>query len=153
MNTLLKKPNKRYLFLNPSDVLEHNINQLPPQLRNRIYILCMRKFWRNYIPLTQKVPTWYKSNISQKKMIFHAQQNNIHFLHIDSNTLDEYRKYIVGCQCHFCKYIVSKEHREEEQQNNIESIHYFNKIIPFTESKWNDLLEYIYDPETTDIMN
>ena len=30
---------------------------------------------------------------------------------------------------------------------------YFNKIVPFTDSKWNDPVEYIYNSETTEITN
>ena len=28
--------------------------------------------------------------------------NNIHFLHLDFNTLPENKKYILGCQCKYC---------------------------------------------------
>ena len=87
---------RRYLFLNNRLFMKYNIKQLPPQLRNMIYIICMRNFWRQYIPLTSKVPTWYNLRLSQEEQLFHARQNNIHFLHIDSNTLPEYKKYIIG---------------------------------------------------------
>jgi len=36
----------------------------------------------------------------------------------------------------------------KEQHKNIESIHYFNTIVPFTDSKWNSPVEYIYNYET-----
>ena len=149
----LKLTSKRYLFINPSDVLAHNINQLPPQLRNKIYIMCMRNFWRNYIPLTAEVPSWYQLSVTRRKQLFYAQQNNVHLLHLSFNTLYENRKYIVGCQCHFCKYDVSRKRKRKEQQKNIDSIHYFNEIVPFTDSKWNDPVEYIYDPITADVIN
>ena len=29
--------------------------------------------------------------------------NNIHFMHLEFNTLPENKKYIMGCQCDFCK--------------------------------------------------
>ena len=153
MNKCLEQSKKRYLFINPSDLLAYNINQLPPQLRNKIYIMCMQDFWRNYIPLTAKVPPWYQLSVTRSKQLFYAQQNNVHLLHLSFNTLYENKKYIVGCQCHFCKYDVSKKRKRREQQRNIESIHYFNKIVPYTDSKWNDPLEYIYDPGPADILN
>ena len=144
---------RRYLFLNNRLFMKYNIKQLPPQLRNMIYIICMRNFWRQYIPLTSKVPTWYNLRLSQEEQLFHARQNNIHFLHIDSNTLPEYKNYIIGCQCHFCKYMVPEEHQEQEQLNTLKSIQYFNDTIPSTESKWNSPLEHIYDPDTGEITN
>ena len=29
--------------------------------------------------------------------------DNVHFLHLDCNTLPENKKYILGCQCDYCK--------------------------------------------------
>ena len=149
----LKRTKKRYLFLTNPLFMKYNIKQLPPQLRNKLYIMCMRKFWRSYVPLTAKTPSWHILSITRSNQLFYAQHNNIHFLHLPCNTLYKNRKYIVGCQCHFCKYGALEEHKKIEQQKNIESIHYFNKVVPFTDSKWNNPLEYIYDPKTTDIMN
>ena len=54
-----------------------DIDQLPPQLRNKIYIMCMRNFWRNYIPLTAKVLPWYQLSVTRNKQLFYAQQNYI----------------------------------------------------------------------------
>jgi len=108
----------------------------------------MRNFWRQYIPLTARIPTWYNAGLSQQEKIFHAQQNNIHFLHISSNILPKYKKYIIGCQCHFCKNMVSEEYKGQEQLNNLKSIQYFNSTIPYTESKWNSPVEYMYDSYT-----
>ena len=148
MNKCLEQSKKRYLFINPSDLLGYNINQLPPQLRNKIYIMCMRNFWRSYIPLTAKVPSWYQLSLTRSKQLFYAQQNNVHLLHLSFNTLYENRKYIVGCQCHFCKFDVSRKRKRKEQLKNIESINYFNKTVPGTDSKWNSPVEYIYNYET-----
>jgi len=108
----------------------------------------MRNFWRKYIPLTAKIPSWYPLSLVQKNELFQAQQKNIHFLHLPCNTLYTNRNYIIGCQCHFCKYEVSEEHRKKEQQNNIDSINYFGKTVPYTDSKWNSTIEYIYDHVT-----
>ena len=147
----LKRLKKRYLFLNNPLFMKYNIKQLPPQLRNKLYIMCMRNFWRKYVPLTAKIPSWYPLSIVRSDQLFHAQQNNIHFLHLSCNTLYTNRNYIIGCQCHFCKYVASEEHKEEEQQTLLDSIHYFDKTVPETDSKWNNRFEYIYDTTTEDI--
>ena len=61
---------KRYLFNDDPEKIDENIQQLPTQLRNKIYIMSMRNYWRKYIPLTAQVPSWYEHAISQKKMLF-----------------------------------------------------------------------------------
>ena len=61
---------KRYLFNDDPEKIDDNIQQLPTQLRNKIYIMSMRNYWRKYIPLTAQVPSWYEHAISQKKMLF-----------------------------------------------------------------------------------
>ena len=47
--------------------LHTNIHLLPKELQKKIYILCMRIYWRHYIPLTAKVPSWnYHYNYIQQ---------------------------------------------------------------------------------------
>ena len=41
-------------------------------------------------------------NYIQNKL-WESQKNNIHFLHLPFNTLPENKKWIMGCQCDFCK--------------------------------------------------
>ena len=121
---------------------------LPIQIRNKLYIFCMKEFWKTYVPLTAKVPSWYNGAVRQQYMLHTARSDNIHLLHLSFNTLYENRKYIVGCQCHFCKFDVSRKRKRKEQLKNIESINYFNKTVPETDSKWNSPVEYIYNYET-----
>jgi hypothetical protein len=118
--------------------LYENILDLPTQLRHKIYIICMRLYWRDYIPLTSKVPSWYKYSIHQENLLFKARVNNIHFLHLPCNTLNQYKKYIVGCQCYHCLYCVDEDEKILKQAKNCILPEYFNEIVPYTESKWND---------------
>ena len=83
--------------------LEESIQSLPKELQKRIYIFYYKLFWRNYVPLTAKPPSWLKyANYIQNKL-WEAQKDNIHFLHLPFNTLPENKKWIMGCQCDFCK--------------------------------------------------
>jgi len=123
--------------------LYDNILVLPPQVRNKIYIICMQNYWKKYIPLTSKIPSWYSNAIYQKDLLFSAQRYNIHFLHLPSNTLVENKKYIMGCQCKFCLHDVSDKYKEEAHKE--EPMSHFDTNIPYTDSKWNNSIELIYD--------
>ena len=63
-----------------------------------IYIL----FWRQYIPLSAKIPSWQIRYNNIQKTLWNARFKNIHFLHLPFNTLPENKKWIMGCQCEFC---------------------------------------------------
>tara|TARA_B100000427_G_C15442030_1_gene565602 strand:+ start:491 stop:985 length:495 start_codon:yes stop_codon:yes gene_type:complete len=89
-----------------TDINNMDINKcillLPTEIRNKIGIYCIKEFWRTYIPLTEKIPSYYK--MYQKIQNYKLQLlNNIHLLHLDCNTLPENKGYIVGCQCDYCK--------------------------------------------------
>lgn len=92
-----------YKFNNNPKFLKFNLKQLPRQLHNRIYIRCMKEFWKKYVPLTGQVLPWHVQGLKQHRLIYESIQQNIHFLHLPCNTLDEYKKYIPGCQCNSCK--------------------------------------------------
>ena len=146
------KLKKRYLFNDDPEKIDENIQQLPTQLRNKIYIMCMRNYWRKYIPLTAKIPSWYEHAIAQKKMLFDAMQENIHFMHLPCNTLEENKKYILGCQCSYCKdygldsesddinAIYEYNHRDNMEDEYLKDKKYFTKVVVPTESpfdRWN----------------
>ena len=135
----LRWPVKQYVFFNSDGMVDYNINQLPPRLKYRIYIKCMRKFWRNYVPLTAKPPTWYYHAVEQQNMLLMAIQLNIHFMHLPCNTLEKNKKYIIGCQCESC--LESKDRRRELIKQE-RSPSYHVKKQSFTYSKWNDEVEY-----------
>ena len=93
--------------------LEESIQSLPKELQKRIYIFYYKLFWRNYVPLTAKPPSWLKyANYIQNKL-WEAQKDNIHFLHLPFNTLPENKKWIMGCQCNYCSKIKYKYKRKE----------------------------------------
>ena len=58
--------------------IQNNISKLPIDIQKRIYILCWRKFWRNYTPLIAKPPSWYYHKVKIENEIFQARLKNIH---------------------------------------------------------------------------
>ena len=76
---------------------------LPPDIVKRVYIWWFRLYWRSYRPLTAKEPTWQKRKNYVDRQIWDSRLKNIHFLHMSFNTLDQHKKWIMGCQCDFCK--------------------------------------------------
>ena len=154
---------KRYLFNDDPEKIDDNIQQLPTQLRNKIYIMSMWNYWRKYIPLTAQVPSWYEHAISQKKMLFDAIQENIHFMHLPCNTLEENKKYILGCQCSYCKdygldsesdhinAIYEYNHRDNMEKEYLKDKKYFTQVVVPTETpfdRWNARWRWI--PYITD---
>jgi hypothetical protein len=79
------------------------INLMPKDLQKKLCIITWRLFWRDYVPLTAKPPSWLKYKIYIEKTLWEARVKNIHFLHLPFNTLPENKKWIMGCQCDFCK--------------------------------------------------
>jgi len=134
-------------FINDPEYIDININKLPPQIRNYIYIWCMKLFWRKYVPLTAQVPTWQKFAWARQKQLFRARQQNIHFMHLPFNTLPENKTYIIGCQCDYCKYDVDETYKQKEILKDKNSHTYFYKKMPYTNTIWNNMFEefIIYD--------
>lgn len=123
---------RKLLFIDQE--LYDKIDALPNILKYRIYIMKVRDFWRNYIPLTAQIPPWYKSYSKQKELLLNAQINNIHFLHLPCNTLESNKKYICGCQCSYCS-----EYDEDFKMITCINNTILNKIDrPSTGSKWNN---------------
>jgi hypothetical protein len=87
---------------------------LPTSLKNKIYITWMREFWKEYVPLTAKIPSWYPRRIATEKEIYDSRHKNIHFLHLPFNTLRENKRWIIGCQCQDClsEDLLSNEEKE-----------------------------------------
>lgn len=79
-----------------------NIKNLPKEIQKKIYIYSIKRYYRNHLLRTPRF-TLYNEYINhmnrmKKKVII----DNVHFLHLDCNTLPENKKYIVGCQCDYC---------------------------------------------------
>jgi len=120
------------------------INYLPRDLQKRIYIFYWKNLWRNYTPLTAQIPSWHKYKNIVEKTLWEAREKNIHFLHLPFNTLPENKKWIMGCQCEFCKNdttvdIVEKHIYYLFQYKNP---YYFpDQLMPkSTSSDWNEFL-------------
>lgn len=93
--------------------IKYNISLLSRDLQKRIYIFCWKKFWRNYVPLTAKVPSWYERKIFIDKILFESKLKNIHFLHLPFNIIPENMEWIMGCQCDYCSNIKYKYKRKK----------------------------------------
>ena len=146
--TFPKRVNYKSKFSNLTNVSIDKINQLPllecilelPQhLRVKIGVYCIKSFWKSYIPITNKIPSWYSYKNYIDKELFKSNYQNIHFMHLDFNTLPENKKYILGCQCDFCltyKNNNIKEVKSMVLEQELDS-NYFDKIMPLTSTKWN----------------
>ena len=144
-DTIMVKYMNQYFELDKQ--LYTRINKLPPQLRNYLYIWCMKLFWRQYIPVTAKIPMWNDYANYQRNLLFQARQHNIHFLHLPCNTLPENKRYIIGCQCFFCKHVVDESYKKHELCQNLIDYTYFKDTMPNTETHWNNFYEYVFYDE------
>ena len=120
------------------------IEHLPKDLQKKICIYTWKEFWKNYIPLTAKPPSWLTYNNYVKKVLWEARLKNIHFLHLPFNTLPENKKWIMGCQCDTCindeeVNIIEKHIHSFVQYKNP---YYFpDKLMPKeSSSEWNEYL-------------
>ena len=136
--------------------LTHNISLLPIDIQKKIYILCWRDFWRNYVPVIAKIPSWYHRKVKIENMIYAARLNNIHFLHLPFNILEENKTWIMGCQCQSCKKIKYK-YKRKSFNKLVEDEDYFSEIMPHSEQgnynyesyidyKIPQIIQYYYDP-------
>lgn len=129
--------------LNDLSLLEC-INLMPKDIQIKICIYTWRGFWRDYVPLTAKIPSWYKRKNYIEKTLWEAKQKNIHFLHLPFNTLPQNKKWIMGCQCDTCindqKICMVEKHMHYLIQ--FKNPHYFteNFMPRETVSNWNEYL-------------
>jgi len=138
------------------DNLKLNIAMLPVDVQKRIYILTWRKFWREYIPLTAKVPSWYNHKVKTERIIYEARLKNIHFLHLPFNTLEENKQWIMGCQCDHCKTLPKKKYKRKLYHRQFLDDTYFLTTVPTSYTHYNEKyyiddkipeqLQYSYDP-------
>ena len=126
--------------------LSYKINQLPKELQKKICILTWRKYWRNFIPITAKIPSWTYHMNYVNKQLWEARQKNIHFMHLPFNTLPENKQWIMGCQCDFClndtKLTQMEKHCHYLTQYR-HSEYFTDKFMPYeTIGIWNEKLSY-----------
>lgn len=148
--------------------LTKKIELLDDSIQTKIYFITMRNYWRKTSLETIYRPFWYSYKENLDKEFGKVYFENIHFLHLDFNTLPENKKWIMGCQCSFCKdyvkdnneiplYITEKEFITENlklrEYNSLE-INYWNTYTIndfriydhlyglFNEEGYIDLTEY-----------
>lgn len=83
--------------------LTKKIKGLPKEIQKKIYIYSLKFFYREDFknkPL-YSIHNRYVGVINEMKK--KVLVDNVHFLHLDCNTLPENKKYILGCQCEYCK--------------------------------------------------
>jgi hypothetical protein len=137
---------------------------LPQELQKRIYFITMRKYWRAKTLSTSLRPFWcdyklYLDNELKKSVI-----DNVHFMHLEFNTLPENKEFIPGCQCPSCKKHSTNLSPESKTDLYDEllgtDLNAFNRIVhchDLIPNKWNqyekiygDLLNHtitiIFDP-------
>lgn len=122
--------------------LKYKISLLPRELQKKIYIFVWKFFWRNYVPLTAKIPSWQIHHNNTQKILWEARVNNIHFFHLPFNTLPENKKWILGCQCDFCQNTNEISEMEKRAHTLIQSRNssYFPDVLMPNESHslWNE---------------
>lgn len=128
--------------------LSRNIRKLSFDLQKRIYIVCMREYWKHQTLTRSLKPIWWDYKSHMDKELGKCYFKNIHFLHLDCNTIPEMKEWIPGCQCNFCKN--DKKVKEEEKIITYRRIYedfdvmQFNKRIHCYDNPnyWNVYLEY-----------
>lgn len=135
--------------------LKQKISELPLILQNRIYIFALKQFWKSYTPLMARIPSWWERKIRIDKLIYESRIKNIHFLHLPFNTLDENKKWIMGCQCDYCRNIKYK-YKHKLYRKQFYDPDYFKEKMPHSTVSFcndeyylvkdNDTMMYFYDP-------
>jgi hypothetical protein len=130
--------------------LTKRIYNLHEDLQKHIYIYAFKDFLRKeFVPEMAKVPMYYPYyqyivKETQKTII-----DNVHFLHLEYNTLPENKKWIMGCQCDFCLLEEQKEDKNDHYEKYINDEMYFLENISCTTiyneiNHWN-LRSILYD--------
>ena len=148
-NPFLKNKKYKYKYFNIHYLSRKEINklqlnecilQLPKYIRNAIYILWLKRYYKEKLLNTSLKPLWYDHYSLVQKQLTKTKLYNVHFLHLDFNTLPENKRYILRFQCNFCKEYF-KNNMDTIFYNLINyNIEYFLNDIPYTESKWNSYI-------------
>ena len=115
------------IFFDENDVI-YNVSLLPQEMRTKIFIQCMKNYWKEYVPLTAQVPTWFAHKVKVEQELYQSRLKNIHFSHLSYNCIPEMLTWIPGCQCSYCL-------------NNAPANH---KIVTYAISKDKQMYKRIY---------
>ena len=118
------------------------LKTLPKEIQRKIYIFAMKKHWRYMMEIKSLKPMWcnykkYVDNEIKKSVI-----DNVHFMHLEFNTLPEYKQWIPGCQCDYCN--LHHKTKVEEYEQIVNNPDYFNELIHCndTTNYWNQNILY-----------
>lgn len=130
------------------------IYYMPKEIKHKIIIRYFKSYWKDYFLSEKKIPIWHQRNQLVKTELSKVYLNNVHFLHLNFNTLPENKQYILGCQCSFCiNYKETNKHKVNKLLNNhIWGIDDFYNSVPRTESIWNSYLLFKMNKSNTDIL-
>ena len=83
--------------------ISKKLKNLPKEIQKKIYIYSLKFFYREDFKIKPlySIHNRYVGVINEMKK--QVLVENVHFLHLDCNTLPENKKYILGCQCEYCK--------------------------------------------------
>tara|TARA_Y100000817_G_scaffold247329_2_gene199460 strand:- start:3568 stop:4167 length:600 start_codon:yes stop_codon:yes gene_type:complete len=125
--------------------LTYMIKQLPREIQKYIYIFALKDYWKNQCINTPLVPLHIKYEQYLLKHKHKLVINNIHFLHLDFNTLPGNKEYILGCQCDFC-YNYPREKKDElYNEVNLNKYKFLKTIHCGDDSFGNGVISLDYD--------
>ena len=131
--------------------LKKQIIILPKEIQKKLYILAMRNYWKYTAMNTIYKPMYYDYYSYVEKEKGKVYYDNIHFMHLEFNTLESTKEWIPGCQCDFClndnhpKYtkeykqaIYDKMLEEYDIEEFYKCIHCYDNILNY----WNSQNKY-----------
>ena len=98
----------------------------------------MKKHWKDMMEKKTLKPMWCDYNKYLNNEIKKSIIDNVHFMHLDFNTLPENKKWIPGCQCEYC--IRHHKSKIDEYEKIVDDELEFFKIIQcndFNINHWN----------------
>ena len=131
--------------------LTKQIKNIPTDIQKKIYIFAMKHYYKYiYTPLSNKIPSWYSYKLYIQNQIKQCYFDNIHFLHLEMNTLPKYKKYIPGCQCDFCKNHKKIHYPISHLINERNFNNFIIKLNPDSNNYWTQFYDLygmkIFDP-------
>ena len=98
-------------------LLSLRIKTLPRELQANIFIITMQNYWKEMTLKTPLRPIWYDSVSYMENQKRKAIFENVHFMHLECNTLEHMKSWIPGCQCEFCLNDKIVENKQEIYHN------------------------------------
>lgn len=150
-----EKKKKKIKYINYKKFLlndwKYKIKLFPKEIQRKLCIYTWRAYWRDYVPLIAKPPSWLSYHNFVQKSLWEARQKNIHFLHLPFNTLPENKKWIMGCQCDHCQKDVKVDVMEKHINYLIQyrnPSYFVDQLMPReSHSCWNEYLVPLVDQD------